>query len=187
MTTLHPSEDLSKLATVRDWAVRYNYQPYALALDLETDDTVEIISWPWWEDGALHLNVRVPNDPTTLRTVANPQLTITPHRPMTIEGQQLRQQRRHMPADVATWAFTRQWMVEQTGGGCTALHLFDYENEDGYWWITDEDGSQAPQSWGRCYLGRYDRSGEQVGGWHFETLQRADAFVTETTGQGVDS
>lgn len=76
--TVRAFGDLSDAGQLRDWSLREGYRPYRRAADHSQSDspTVELISWPWWENGGVHINVRMPDDPTTLRTVDDPQLVL---------------------------------------------------------------------------------------------------------------
>jgi hypothetical protein len=173
--------DLSSPAAMRDWTIAKQFLPYALAFDPHGHGLVEIISMPWWENGTVHVMVRKPGDPLSLREIEDAQEWLKPTVTGVLDGDMwhLERNRRWMPADIGTYAFTRGWTVEDTGGGCTALHQGDGENPRGYWWLTDDDGGMVPQHWGRCYLGRYDAHGNQVEGWRFESLQQAMDAVGE--------
>jgi hypothetical protein len=70
---------------LRDWNLKNGMKPYAIKVDINTGQRVELISYPWWDStpndpdgvpGYLRVNVREPNEPTTMYTLDWPNLTL---------------------------------------------------------------------------------------------------------------
>jgi hypothetical protein len=70
-------ELLSDPAVLREWNLANGFKPWARKFHAEFGHEVELVSFPWWEDGVLWVNVRLePGEPGTLRTVKWPNLVL---------------------------------------------------------------------------------------------------------------